>query len=153
MDYSMYEAILTRRMWLYGGICVLFAIGLLVCLLLIAHTGSYKSTDCSPRRRLEERIAQWTMYVLVFAGLVVCIWLGGSTVWKCSKDIKHQSYIVWEGEFTVIQDGPTKSIWYLPDETGVKLEGEALCKGRYSGTVVYAEHSGLILEYHFTEEL
>lgn len=147
MDYAMYEAILTRRMWLYGGICALFTVGLLACLFLMAHIGSRKSKDASSRQRIEDKITQWTMYILVVAGLVVCIWLGSSTVWECSEDIKNQSYIVWEGDITVIQDGPTKSRWYLPDEAGIQLGGDGLSEGRYTGKVVYAENSRIVLEY------
>ncbi len=147
MDYSMYEAILTRRMWLYGIICAIFAIGLLICLFLNAHTGSGNSKSSSPRKRIEDKIIQWVLYILGVTGLVVCIGLGSSTVWKCTEDIKNQSYNVWEGDITVITHGPTGGIWYLPDEGGIKLEGEGLGEGKYSGKVIYAENSGVVLEY------
>ena len=146
MDISVYESQLCRRMWLYGTLCALLIILFLVCLFFV-HRNAPDNPKNSPKDLIEKRIYQWMMYILCILGMAGCLFFGGSTVWKCSEDINNQSYIIWEGDITVIQDGPTKSRWYLPDEEGIKLEGEGLGEGVYTGKVVYAENSRVVLEY------
>lgn len=145
MDFSMYEAQLTRRMWLYGIFCAVFAVGFIICIFVLLHNASSKT-----EKDLEEKAYNWILLALGFAGLVGCLLLGGTTVWECKYDIDNQAYIVWEGDFFVYQDGPTKSRWYLSDDEETKLEGVDLGEGRYTGKVIYAEISRIVLEYNIT---
>ena len=96
---------------------------------------------------LENKFLHYFTYVLCIGGLIGSIILSVNTVSKCSYDVKHHAYIVWEGDFVVCQDGPGKSRWYLPDEEGIKLEGDDLSDGKYTGQIIYGEKSKVVLDF------
>lgn len=147
MDFSVYEAQLTKRMLLFGISCALLAVVFIICLFFVWHSSFCKSKSNCPKEIIEAKLTQWILCIFCVAGIIGCILLGGSTAWKCLYDINNQAYLVWEGNISVYQDGPTKSRWYLPDEGGIKLEGAGLDEGKYTGTVVYSVKTKIVLEY------
>ena len=151
MDFIAYETQLTRRVVLYGAFSALLAIMFIVCLFYVAHSPYFKADSDNPRDNRETKVTKWTLYILGLGGVVGCLVLGISTAWKCTYDINNQAYIVWQGDFSVYQDGPTKSRWYLPDDNGIKLEGDGLEEGQYTGRIVYSEKAKIVLDYTVDE--
>ena len=145
MDFSVYEAQLTRRMLLYGILCLILVGACVVVILWNYHMSTGKRFN--KLEALETRLTRWMIYIVGICGIVGSIVLGARITWECSYDIKNKAYTVWEGDITVRRDGPTKSWWYIPDECGVKLEGDGLDEGKYTGKVIYGEKTKLVLDY------
>lgn len=145
MDFSVYEAQLSKRMLLYGILC-LIVLG--VCLFIVLcnyHTSTGRRADRPST--FEDQFTNWFMYILAIGGIIGSIVLGTTIIRECSYDIRNEAYIAWEGDIIVYRDGPSKSRWYIPNEDGIKLEGSGLNEGTYTGKIVYAEKSKIVLDY------
>ena len=94
------------------------------------------------------------MDILDFIPLAWCLFsliMGSVIVARCNYDIKHQAYIVYEGEFTFMNAGKSGDWIFIPDRSGVKLDVEKgdwrlINDGVYSGTVIYAERSKVVVD-------
>ncbi len=147
MDFSVYEAQLTKRMLLYGISSTLLAVMFIACLLYVAHSSSFKAHSECQKEIMEAKLSKWVLCIFCVVGIIGCLLLGSTTVWKCTYDINNQAYIVWMGDISVCRDGPTKCRWYLPDDKGIKLEGASLDEGKYTGKVIYSEKTKIVLDY------
>lgn len=143
MNYSAYEQELTRLMIVYA---VEFG-ALVIALALIFWRRTrkiWKSEETGAQNQKQKmRFGDYLCLILMVSSLM----LGLNTIWKYQHDIQNQAYIAWEGTFTV-EDGGRVSYWYLPDKSGVELQGDtALPEGRYNGTVIYGEKTKIVLDY------
>jgi hypothetical protein len=94
------------------------------------------------------------MDIFDFIPLALCLFsltMGSVIVARCNYDIKHQAYIVYEGEFTFMDAGKGGDLIFIPDRSGVKLDvgkgdRRLINDGVYSGTVIYAERSKVVVD-------
>ena len=145
MDFSLYEEQLNKRMLSYGILCLIVAGVCAFFVLWNYHMSTGKKAD-NPGI-LETQLINCIIYILGIGGIIGSMVLGATTIWECSYDIKNEAYIVWEGDITVYRDGPSKSRWYIPDEDGIKLEGDELDEGKYTGKITYGEKTKVVLDY------
>lgn len=143
MDYVQYEELLRPRMLINGWIFGILAVGLAVIFL------------CATIKLLRKP-KRWRrkMDIFDFIPLAWCLFsltMGSVIVARCNYDIKHQAYIVYEGEFTFMNAGKSGDWIFIPDRSGVKLDVEKgdwrlINDGVYSGTVIYAERSKAVVD-------
>ena len=143
MDYAQYEELLRSRMLINGWIFGILAVVLAVIFL------------CSTIKLLRKP-KRWRrkMDIFDFIPLAWCLFsltMGSVIVARCNYDIKHQAYIVYEGEFTFMNAGKSGDWIFIPDRSGVKLDVEKgdwrlINDGVYSGTVIYAERSKVVVD-------
>ena len=143
MDYAQYEELLRSHMlisgWVFGIAAVIFAV-IFSCLTI----------------KLLRKPKRWRrkMDIFDFIPLAWCLFsltMGSVIVARCNYDIKHQAYIVYEGEFTFMDAGKGGDWIFIPDRSGVKLDVEKgdwrlINDGVYSGTVIYAERSKVVVD-------
>lgn len=151
MDVSLYEDALFRRMMFWAGFCILLGLAFTVGIWWNYCSSTDAHHETSSKDAWETKFLHYLTYVLCVGGLIGSIALSINTISKCSYDIKHQAYIIWEGDFIVCQDGPGKSRWYLPDEDGIKLEGNDLSEGEYNGRIIYGARSKVVLDFCIEE--
>lgn len=143
MDYTQYEEVLTHHMLVFG---IDFAV--IACILVI--TLFVRTKDLWQRKKdssesTEKRKLQFRDYACVLL-LFVSVFLCAKHIWKCNYDIQNKAYIVWSGEFTVINSGRSCYI-YLPNENGVQVEVFDMYEdGVYNGTVVYGEKTKVVVD-------
>ena len=143
MDYAQYEELLRSRMLINGWIFGILAVVLAVIFL------------CSTIKLLRKP-KRWRrkMDIFDFIPLAWCLFsltMGSVIVARCNYDIKHQAYIVYEGEFTFMNAGKGGDLIFIPDRSGIRLEVEKgdwrlINDGVYSGTVIYAERSKVVVD-------
>lgn len=143
MDYAQYEELLRSRMLISGWVFGILAVGLAVIFL------------CATIKLLRKP-KRWRrkMDILDFIPLAWCLFsltMGSVIVARCNYDIKHQAYIVYEGEFTFMDAGKGGDLIFIPDRSGIRLEIEKgdwrlINDGVYSGTVIYAERSKVVVD-------
>ena len=143
MDYVQYEELLRSRMLINGWIFGILAVVLAVIFL------------CSTIKLLRKP-KRWRrkMDIFDFIPLAWCLFsltMGSVIVARCNYDIKHQAYIVYEGEFTFMDAGKGGDWIFIPDRSGVKLDvGKGDWRltddGVYTGTVIYAERSKVVVD-------
>ena len=151
MDIAMYEQILMRRIVLFSILCIVVIIVSVGAILWNRHDSKCaKKTDETDKAPGLE-FTTYFIYFLCVGIILGSVVLGTITVSECVYDIKNKAYVVWNGEFTVGGKSSGNSIWYLPDEKGIKLEGDNLAKGQYTGMVIYGEKSIIVLEYDIAE--
>ena len=143
MNYSAYEQELTRLMIVYA---VEFG-ALVIALALIFWRRTrkiWKSEETGAQNQKQKmRFGDYLCLILMVSSLM----LGLNTIWKYRYDIQNQAYIVWDGSFTV-EDAGRESYWYLPDRSGVELQGDiSLPEGSYNGMVTYGEKTKVVLDY------
>lgn len=143
MDYTQYEEILTNHMLVFG---IDFAV--IACILIT--TLFVRTKDLWQRKKdsseaTEKRNLQLRDYACVLL-LCVSVFLCARHIWKCNYDIQNKAYIVWSGEFTVINSGRSCYI-YLPNENGVQVEVFDMYEdGVYNGTVIYGEKTIVVVD-------
>ena len=143
MDYAQYEELLRSRMLINGWIFGILAVVLAVIFL------------CSTIKLLRKP-KRWRrkMDIFDFIPLAWCLFsltMGSVIVARCNYDIKHQAYIVYEGEFTFMDAGKGGDLIFIPDRSGIRLDVEKgdwrlINDGVYSGTVIYAERSKAVVD-------
>lgn len=143
VDYAQYEELLRSRMLINGWIFGILAVGLAVIFL------------CATIKLLRKP-KRWRrkMDIFDFIPLAWCLFsltMGSVIVARCNYDIKHQAYIVYEGEFTFMDAGKGGDLIFIPDRSGIRLEVEKgdwrlINDGVYSGTVIYAERSKVVVD-------
>ena len=143
MDYAQYEELLRSRMlingWIFGILAVVLAVIFLCATIKLLR---------KPKRWRRK------MDIFDFIPLAWCLFsltMGSVIVARCNYDIKHQAYIVYEGEFTFMNAGKSGDWIFIPDRSGVKLDVEKgdwrlINDGVYSGTVIYAERSKVVVD-------
>lgn len=143
MDYVQYEELLRSHMlisgWVFGIAAVILAV-IFSCLTI----------------KLLRKPKRWRrkMDIFDFIPLALCLFsltMGSVIVARCNYDIKHQAYIVYEGEFTFMDAGKGGDLIFIPDRSGIRLEVEKgdwrlINDGVYSGTVIYAERSKVVVD-------
>ena len=143
MDYAQYEELLRSRMLISGWVFGILAVGLAVIFL------------CATIKLLRKP-KRWRrkMDIFDFIPLAWCLFsltMGSVIVARCNYDIKHQAYIVYEGEFTFMNAGKSGDLIFIPDRSGIRLDVEKgdwrlINDGVYSGTVIYAERSKVVVD-------
>lgn len=64
-------------------------------------------------------------------------------------DMKYESYVSYQGEFTQNNDGyglDVKTTRLMPEDVRLKSRSDLIESGDYVGTVIYTERSGIALE-------
>ena len=143
MDYVQYEELLRSRMLICGWVFGILAVGLAVIFLCVTI-------------KLLRKPKRWRRKMDIFdlIPLALCLFsltMGSVIVARCNYDIKHQAYIVYEGEFTFMDAGKGGDLIFIPDRSGIRLEVEKgdwrlINDGIYSGTVVYSERSKVVVD-------
>ena len=130
----------------------------------IRHLQSLPSQDTSAKRRLAEELAQrdneneeWhknrIFSIVICAVAIFLILLGYFCAWlPCYQDTVHKDYSVYTGVFTVEHTGGRFGGRWLALQNGTSLGIEGSAKdavpdeeGTYTGTIVYAPRSELVL--------
>lgn len=147
MNFSLYEQMLTRTI-IIASLWAIFA----TIMSIIGIIWYYRQSKETAEIEEAEEAAKltFTTYLVYILGAIIIIGsvtLGTITISERVYDIKNKAYIVWDGDFTVSDLGSHRSWWYLPDENGIKLEGDYLAEGKYTGRVIYGERSKVVLEY------
>ena len=143
MDYAQYEELLRSRMLIFG-----WSFGILAVVLAVIFLCATIKLLRKPKRWRRK------MDILDFIPLAWCLFsltMGSVIVARCNYDIKHQAYIVYEGEFTFMDAGKGGDLIFIPDRSGIRLEIEKgdwrlINDGVYSGTVIYAERSKVVVD-------
>ena len=143
MDYAQYEELLRSRMLIFG-----WSFGILAVVLAVIFLCATIKLLRKPKRWRRK------MDILDFIPLAMClacIIAGSVIVSHCNYDIKHQAYIVYEGEFTFMDAGKGGDLIFIPDRSGIRLDVEKgdwrlINDGVYSGTVIYSERSKVVVD-------
>ena len=137
MDYDAYDRIMYQDLAIWLGIGLLVLIISFLCLIHLIKNDN------------KEDKGQFIILIaLCFAVILGTLILVGNTVADSISDIRNRSYIMVEGEFTVVDDEKTPSracSIILPNGTRLNTTVYVMEDGKYNGCIVYSERSEKIL--------
>ena len=148
MNYSEYDRVICRSMFVWILVGVLFVSACCICLVYLLKNKPKK------HNKIEEKLEFWTLFVLSVAVIVGTLLLVTPIVRDALSDINNKSYVRYEGEFTVVYDNKTPSrscSIILPDGNRFNRSTNMRDAGTYAGIIVYAERSHQIVYIEYIE--
>jgi len=148
MNYSEYDHVMCKSMFVWILVGVLLVSACCICLVYLLKNKPKKHD------KIEEKLEFWIFSVLSVAVIVGTFILVTPIVRNGMSDIKNQSYVGYEGEFTVVYDNKTPSrscSIILPDGNRFNKSTNMRDEGTYSGVIVYAEKSHRIVYIEYLE--
>jgi len=135
LDYISYDRIMLQYIvgWMMAGILILCVS--CACLIYLFKNKEEKNLF----------VIGLILILVVIPGTFILI---GNTVLDSIYDLKNHSYIMVEGEFTIVDDEKTPSracSIIFPDGTRLDTTVYVIDEGKYSGYVVYAERTKKVL--------
>ena len=135
MEYLAYDRIMYQHLvgWMAAGILILGVS--CACLIYLFKNKEEKALF----------VIGLILILIVILGTFILI---GNTVSDSIYDLKNHSYIIVEGEFTIVDDEKTPSracSIVFPDGTRLNTTVYVMDEGKYSGYVVYAERTKKVL--------
>ena len=136
-DYSEYEYVLRTDAALTSAICAVSLIAMLIAWPLIK-----KYCDGQTKH---ERVDRYAMRGIAVGCMIISLILGCYTAWSAHSDIQNHTYATYTGTF-VVDDG---FVMFTQNGEDHRLSARRvhLPDNTYTGTVVYAETSEVVVEY------
>ena len=145
-DFSQYEAIILKRATVFVVICVMLFIVCCVGIVLVKKWAK----DSQER---DDKISYRILLVICLAFAVLSAGLVVGTIHAANYDIQNQAYVVYEGEFEVVNTKSGANVFITPRKI-IQLEwlewgGCYVEDGFYNGKVLYSEKTRIVFEVEF----
>ncbi len=136
MNYSIYDKVLLKYIFAFSIIAFILFIIAIVCVVY-----AYRHLD-------KEAKIVMSIMLSIFIIVVSCFCFNYFP--KYIYDIKNNAYITYIGNFTVSDNKYSKDSTFVNIENDIQLESySGIPPGNYTGTVIYAKRSAIVLEVKF----
>jgi len=145
-DFSQYDAVIQRRATVF--VVLLVALLAFCCFGIVFIKKSSKDSQARADK-ISDRVILFTGIVLAILSVMLMI----GTVYASNYDIKNQAYLVYEGEFEIVNTKSGANVFITPRKI-IQLEwlewGNCdVDDGFYNGKILYSEKTRIVFEVDF----
>ena len=138
MSHSIYDKVLLKYIFSFSIIAFILFIIAIVCVIY-----TFRHLD---------KEAKIVISILLSVFLIVVSYFCFKNFPKYIYDIKNNTYITYTGDFTVSNKYTKGSAVFVYIDNYTQLESySGISPGNYTGTVIYAKSSAIVLEVKFGE--